>query len=279
MARALRLEFPGALYHVTSRGNRREAIFEDDADYQTFLNLFGQVCEHMNWRCYAYCLMTNHYHLAIETAEGNLSSGMRQLNGVYTQRYNRRHHRIGHLLQGRYKAIVVDKDSYLLELARYVVLNPVRANMFAHPGQWIWSSYGAMTRHKSIPGWLAREQLLSMFDINEAAACKRYIRFVGAGKNVPDIWRNLRHRLFLGDRWFVESVIEKCTLASDLSEVPRLERRSLAKPLNYYDSHYNDRHEAMRAAYNTGQYTLAEIARHFGVHYSTVSRAVGRRND
>ena len=118
-----------------------------------------------------------------------------------------------------------------------------------------------------------------MFDVKESAACNRYIRFVGEGKIGPDIWRKLRHRLFLGDQKLVESVIEKCTLAPDLSEVSRLERRSLAKPLSYYDNHYHDRHEAMRAAYNTGQYTLAEIAHHFGVHYSTVSRAAGRRND
>jgi len=279
MARALRLEFPGALYHVTSRGNRRETVFEDDSDYQAFLDLLGQVCERMNWQCYAYCLMPNHYHLVIETADANLAAGMRQLNGVYTQRHNRRHCRVRHLLQGRYKAIVVDKDNYLLELARYVVLNPVRAGMVAHPGQWIWSSYGSMTRRKPIPGWLARQQLLSRFHGKDAVACKQYICFISEGKNAPDISRNLQHRLFLGDQRFVERVTEKCTPVSDLSEVPRLEKRALAKPLNYYESHYNDRHVAMRAAYNTGQYTLAEIARHFDVHYSTVSRAAGRRHD
>ncbi|NOZ10168.1 MAG: hypothetical protein GXP09_03870 [Gammaproteobacteria bacterium] len=110
MARPLRLEFAGALYHITSRGNRRESIFEDDVDHLMFIELLGQVCSRMNWQCYAYCLMTNHYHLFIETAEANLSSGMRQLNGVYTQRYNRCHRRVGHVLQGRYKAILVDRD-------------------------------------------------------------------------------------------------------------------------------------------------------------------------
>jgi len=117
MARPIRLEFPGALYHITSRGNRREDIYDGDADREKFLAILTEVCETYNWVCHAYCLMGNHYHLLIETPEGNLTRGMRQLNGVYTQRYNRRHARVGHLFQGRYKAILVEKDSYLLELA------------------------------------------------------------------------------------------------------------------------------------------------------------------
>ena len=129
MARPLRIEFPSALYHVTSRGDRREPIFEDDEDRRKFLRVLAETVDRFNWICHAYCLMTNHYHLVVETPEANLSKGMRQLNGVYTQASNRRHRRTGHLFQGRFKAILVDKDSYLLELTRYVVLNPVRAKM------------------------------------------------------------------------------------------------------------------------------------------------------
>ncbi|MEN8132179.1 MAG: transposase, partial [Pseudomonadota bacterium] len=116
MARPLRIEFSNALYHVTSRGDRREPIYEDDEDRQRFVSILTEVIAQMNWLCHAYCLMTNHYHLIIETPDGNLSKGMRQLNGVYTQSANRRHHRSGHLFQGRYKAILVDKNTYLLEL-------------------------------------------------------------------------------------------------------------------------------------------------------------------
>lgn len=134
MARPLRIEFTGALYHVTSRGDRREAIYEDDTDRIRFLEVLGQVAADFNWVVHAYCLMTNHYHLVVETPDGNLSKGMRQLNGVYTQYSNRRHRRVGHLFQGRFKAILVDRDSYLLELARYVVLNPVRAGMVSDAG-------------------------------------------------------------------------------------------------------------------------------------------------
>ena len=126
MARPLRIELSGGLYHVTSRGDRRENIYFSEDDRRAWLEVFGQVCERFNWVCHAYCQMTNHYHIVVETPEGNLSQGMRQLNGVYTQLVNRAHGRVGHVFQGRFKGILVEKDAYLLELSRYVVLNPVR---------------------------------------------------------------------------------------------------------------------------------------------------------
>ncbi len=154
MSRPLRIELSGGVYHVTSRGDGREDIFWDDADREAWLALLGEVCERFNWRCHAWCQMTNHYHLVIETPEGNLSQGMRQLNGVYTQSFNRRHRRVGHVFQGRYKAILVEKDSYLLELARYVVLNPVRAGMVRDAEDWPWSSHPAMLGRIATPSWL-----------------------------------------------------------------------------------------------------------------------------
>jgi len=129
MARPLRIELAGALYHVTSRGDERRPIFFEDGDRSAFLAVLGEVIARFGWLCHAYCLMTNHYHLLVETPHANLSQGMRQLNGVYTQYVNRSHRRVGHLFQGRFKGILVEKESYLLELARYVVLNPVRAGM------------------------------------------------------------------------------------------------------------------------------------------------------
>jgi len=163
VTRPVRIEFEGALYHVTSRGDRREAIYEDDSDRVQFLEILGEAIRSFNWVCHAYCEMGNHYHLVIETPDGNLSKGMRQLNGVYTQASNRRHGRVGHLFQGRYKAILVDRDAYLLELTRYVVLNPVRDGMVAHPGDWRWSSYLEMVGERSPPDWLATDRLLAQF--------------------------------------------------------------------------------------------------------------------
>ena len=141
MARSLRIEFPGALYHITSRGDGQERIYTSEEDRYLFLNTLSEVCLRCTWVCYAYCLMNNHYHLLIETPAGNLSKGMQLLNGIYTQKFNRIHNRVGHVFQGRFKAILVDKDSYLLELSRYIVLNPVRAQMVTSPHEWKWSSY------------------------------------------------------------------------------------------------------------------------------------------
>jgi putative transposase len=126
MARPLRLEFAGAIYHLTSRGNAREKVFFSDADRELFLSTLAGVVSRYGWICPAYCLMANHYHLLIETPRANLSNGMRQPNGIYTQRFNRRHNRVGHLFQGRFKAIVVERESHLLELCRYIFLNPLR---------------------------------------------------------------------------------------------------------------------------------------------------------
>jgi REP element-mobilizing transposase RayT len=139
MARPLRIEYPGAVYHITSRGNAYQDVFLDDADRERFLEVLKQTVDRFNWLCHAYCLMMNHYHLLIETVDPTLSRGMRQLNGVYTQAFNRRHERVGHLFQGRYKAILVEKETYLLELSRYIVLNPVRAKMVKKPEEWEWS--------------------------------------------------------------------------------------------------------------------------------------------
>jgi len=143
MSRPLRIEYAGALYHVTSRGDNKAAIYIDDEDRERFLQTLSEVCERYNWVLHTYCLMDNHYHLLIETPESNLSIGMRHLNGVYTQRFNRKHERVGHVFQGRFKSIIVQRESYLLELARYIVLNPVRARMVRKAKNWPWSSYQA----------------------------------------------------------------------------------------------------------------------------------------
>ena len=124
MARPIRIEFAGAFYHVTARGDRQEDIYLSDQDRIGFLSILEQVCNRFNWLVHAYCLMDNHYHLLVETPDSNLGKGMRQLNGVYTQTSNRTHGKVGHVFQGRYKAILVEKETYLLELARYIVLNP-----------------------------------------------------------------------------------------------------------------------------------------------------------
>jgi len=199
MARPLRLEFPGALYHVTSRGNARQKIYLDDEDRRLYLDLLGKEVAQQGWRCYACCLMDNHYHLLIETPEPNLVAGMRRLNGVYTQAFNRRHGRVGHLFQGRYKAIVVDKDAYLRELCRYIVLNPVRAKAVKTPERWPWSSYRATVGELPAPSWLAVEEVRALFPGRSA-----YRRFVEEGIGQDSPWSRLRGQIYLGGEDFLK---------------------------------------------------------------------------
>ena len=273
MARPLRIEFPGAVYHVTSRGDRQEPIYEDDQDRQAFLDIFTEVAERLHWRCHAYCLMTNHYHLVVETLEGNLSKGMRQLNGVYTQASNRRHARQGHLFQGRYKAILVDKDAYLMELGRYVVLNPVRANMVARPEDWSWSSYRAVLGKAPAPPWLAVDPLLDQFGSDRTHACEQYRAFVLAGVGV-DVWDGLRQQIYLGDEQFVTTMQAQANTQGDALPIPRAQRRPPPSSLADIAARHPTRNAAIIAAYATGAYTYKEIAAYFGIHLASVGRIV-----
>ncbi|UTF59277.1 transposase [Gilvimarinus sp. DA14] len=274
MARPLRIEFAGALYHVTSRGDGREDIYLNDEDRAVWLEVLGEVCNRYNWVCHAYCLMSNHYHILIETPESNLSVGMRQLNGVYTQRFNRLHSRVGHVFQGRYKAILVDKESYLLELARYIVLNPVRARMVRKAQQWRWSSYRATAGFEPVKPWLNVDWLLSSFARRRKTACERYQRFVEEGKGQPSPWESLKNQVFLGSEAFVEQMQTLLDSDKSLDEVPSSQRRPFAKPLSDYARSAESRNEAIVATWLSGGYKMKEIAEYFGLHYSSVSKII-----
>ena len=201
---------------------------------------------------------------------------MRQLNGVYSLRFNRRYGRVGHLFQGRYKGILVDKSSYLLELNRYIVLNPVRAGMVEHPEEWHWSSYLYTLGQIRAPDWLAVDQTLLLFGQSRQRACERFIHFVASGYGL-DVWCKLSDQIFLGGESFVKEQKKRIAeLQLDLNEVPHKQARSVCKDLQFYELNHSDRPQAMAAAYQSGGYTMAEIADHFGVHYSTVSRACAR---
>jgi REP-associated tyrosine transposase len=274
MARPLRLEFSGALYHVTSRGDRREDIYRNSEDRQLWLGILGRVCDRFNWVIHGYCQMTNHYHLLVETVDGNLSRGMRQLNGVYTQAFNRRYNESGHLFQGRYKAILVQKEAYLLELTRYVVLNPVRAGMVKKPEDWLWSSYNAMLNPELETVWLDADWTLGQFGQNRTKAIAAYQQFVMQGKGLPDPKEKTKHQMFLGSEVFVGEYRQTAEKPEKLRELSKAHKRSVALTLSGYQERYSQRNEAMARAYLSGAYTMAEIGRYFKVHYMTVSRAV-----
>lgn len=274
MARPLRIEYSGAVYHVTSRGDRQEAIFDDDEDRAAFLNLLGEVVLRFRWRCHAYCLMGNHYHLMIETPEANLTKGMRQLNGVFTQWSNRRHQRTGHLFQGRYRAIVVDRDAYFLELGRYIVLNPVRAGMVKAPQQWEWSSYGAMIGKVAAPGWLTTEDQLAQLGKRKSVAMRKYREFVLDGMRAESVWKELKGQIYLGDEDFVERMREKPGERDEDVNIPKAQQRGAAPKLSAIRRQYKNRDDGMQAAYESGAYSYQQIAKEFGVHFTTVGRIV-----
>ena len=274
MSRQLRIEYAGALYHITSRGNAQESIYRDDADRTEFLLILSKTCNRFNWHCHAYCLMGNHYHLMIETKQANLSKGMKHLNGSYTQFFNRTHKRIGHVYQGRFKAILVEKNSYLLELSRYIVLNPVRARMVKSAQDWPWSSYRATTGMINAHTCLSTDWLLSCFSKKQFKAQQAYRVFIEQGKNQPSPWENLKNQIYLGSAEFVEEMQSKIDPEILLNEIPKLQKQASIKPLTYYQQRYPVRKEAMAKAYLDGHYTLREVGQYFGVSYATVSRAL-----
>ena len=275
MARPIRIEYAGALYHITSRGNAREAIFLNDDDRLSFLKILGDLCRTINWECHAYCLMDNHYHLLIETPDGNLSKGMRQLNGIYTQTFNRHHNRVGHVFQGRYKGILVEKETYLLELCRYIVLNPVRAQMVRSAKEWPWSSYCATAGYIEQNECLTSDWILANFSGRKTAAQVKYREFISQGKGQPSPWQSLKNQVYLGNEQFVKDHIGSiANKGIELSEIPRIQRKIKPKAIEYYLEQAINRDDAILRAWNSGGYTQKNIADYFSIHYSRVSKII-----
>ena len=272
MSRPLRIEFSGAIYHITSRGNARQQIYQDDEDRRRFLSIFAHVVDRYGWLCHAYCLMDNHYHLIIETSKANLSLGMRQLNGVYTQSYNRHHRKIGHLFQGRFKAILVEKEPHLLELCRYVVLNPVRAKMVQYPQEWKWSSYCATTGEMPTPDFLTVEWLLGQYGKRYSVAKEEYKTFVMEGMGASRPWEKLQGQIYLGGKKF----IKEHQPDRIISEIPRRQTHANRPELKELFGAKANLDAMMMEAYRRYGYRMSEIADHLGVHYATVSRHLKR---
>jgi REP element-mobilizing transposase RayT len=283
MARPLRIEFPGAVYHITSRGNERKAIFRNDRDRKVFLDTLEDVTLRYNWLCHGYCLMENHYHLLIDTPDGNLSIGMRQLNGIYTQRFNKRHGRVGHLFQGRFKAVLVQKDSHLLEACRYVVLNPVRAERVQRPEEWIWSSYGATAGRTKPHACLVVEWVLGQFGSEKKRAEAVYRRFVRDGMGVESIWSRVRVGSVFGDDDFVESLGDYVKGKRQIPEIAKNQRFMNRPPLRdiFRLEELADRRKRDRGigkAVLEHGYTQREVADHLRIHFTSVSRILRARD-
>jgi putative transposase len=269
MARPLRICIPGGVYHLVSRGNGRARIYHDDVDRSRFLSTFARVIERFAWLCHAYCLMDNHYHLVVETPRPNLSTGMQQLNGGYAREFNERHGCFGHVFEARYRSILVEKDSHLLAVCRYVVLNPFRAGMSAGPGAYRWSSYAATAGEARPEPFLTTDWVLGNFARTRGPAQARYRDFVaaGSGDDIADAVRGER----LGSPTFLR---DRHDHEPPLAEIPRAQVEPLPPALG--EIFLSDPHTPVATAYRRHGYTLREIAEYLQCHYSTVSRRLRR---
>lgn len=282
MSRPLRIEFPGALYHVTSRGDRREDIFVDDMDRGRLLAVVAQGLVRFDAQMLAYCLMSNHYHFVLHTRQGNLSALMRHINGVYTQAFNRRHGKVGHLFQGRFKAILVDRDAYMLEVCRYVELNPVRAGMVAQAVDWPWSSYRSHTGQAVAPAWLGSHEVWGYLlgrDFESARDCmqaqRAYAELVAAGQGSA-LWDELNRQIYLGDDQFVGRMLEAAAPSAKRSApVPKIQRSS-TRSLAEWMAHCESREEALRRAYCESGLSMTAMAAELGLTLGRVSQLIAR---
>jgi putative transposase len=210
MARPLRIQYPNAWYHVMNRGRRGEAVFLDDQDYTVFIDFLKETCHMWGIGVAAYCLMSNHYHLLMQTPQGNLDRCMRHINGIYTQRFNRRHKTDGQLFRGRYKAMLVDADNYLLKLVKFIHRNPLRAGIVAKVGDYPWSSHRQYVSPANKGTWLYKEFVLSILEKNKALQLKTYNAFVNQqdSENLMRVFAKKNLQAVLGEDGFISKHAE-----------------------------------------------------------------------
>ncbi len=285
MTRPLRLKIPGGLYHIYARGLDRRDIFRENSDREKFLKILENSIANSNWKCYVYCLMNNHYHILIESVDGDTSRGMRHLNGVYAQYFNWKYDRTGHLFQGRFKSILVDRENYFMELCRYIVLNPVRAGIVHFPEEYYWSSFRATAGLDKTKTCIDRNEILSRItneDASQASSEAAYSQFVYDGLEKDITHLGIKGDLILGDRKFIESVKDEIEVEKSNFDYPKYQRtvcrpdlEELLNPLIV--SMKETRNAALWKAYYEFGYTQSEIADFLGVHNSTIYRIVKKK--
>lgn len=297
MSRPLRIEYPGAWYHVMNRGRRREKIFASSEDYEIFIMVLREAVEMWNLKVAAYCLMSSHYHLLLHTPDGNISRCMRHINGVYTQRYNRQHKKDGQLFRGRYKAVTVDGDSYLLEVLRYIHRNPLKAGLVKNLDDFQWSSHKGYISKAKQWDWLYKNFMLSMFSGKIGQAKKAYIEFVSqkesaeidkfySKKNLSSVLGEDDFKEWIKEKFqelrFHQDIPESRVLAPDpenildaVSRCFKTKKESLMKTKRGTENLPRDTAVYFLRMYSTE--TLAGVGRYFNItNYSTVSSIVER---
>jgi putative transposase len=279
MARPLRIQFPGALYHITARGNAKQNIFLNKDDFSDFQKILCKVTKRYHLILHSYCLMHNHYHLLLETLEGNLSQGIRQLNGTYTQQFNKKYQRVGHLLQGRFKSILVEKENYLLELSCYIVLNPLRANLVEDLRDWHYSSYPqTIGVAKKIP-CLFPDWILSQFGPDKKSARISYQDFVLSGIHKESPLRKVKGQIFLGSEYFLAKMEQFMEQKEQLTEIPRKQLYATRPSLEKIFQTNDKREMKIYQANQKYGYTLKEIGQYLGLHYTTISKIIKKIED
>ncbi|MBW1799440.1 MAG: transposase [Deltaproteobacteria bacterium] len=289
MARPLRVQYPGAFYHVTSRGNERKVIFKSKKDRERFLSYLESAHERYDAIIHSYCLMDNHYHILLETPRSNLSQILHNINGAYTSYFNVRRKRSGHLFQGRYKAILVQKDAYCQELSRYIHLNPVRAGIVGRPSQYNWSSYCYLIGLKKAPHWLCEDAVLGYFDKDKKISRCLYRDFVekAFGKELEDPLGGVFASTFLGNDRFIKWAKEKWIGFKnvDLRSVPAMkllmDKPSLKKIDEVVESVIGRRDRTYRkfciyTSHQIAGYPLKKIGLHYGMRGSAISQSSRR---
>jgi REP element-mobilizing transposase RayT len=293
MARPLRIEFKGALYHILSRGNERRNIFFGDADYKVFLGVLEEMSERFEVDIFAYVLMSNHYHLLIRTNQGNLSKSMQWVGTTYTRRFNLQHFRSGHLFQGRFKSILVQNDAYLMQLSCYIHRNPLRAGLVNRLADYRWSSYRTYAYKASHTKWLNKDLILSQ--CNGEDSYKTYREKVQKySEEESKVFENLRHGIVFGTKRYLNKITKKHLKKESDVELPQLNRiikdkdpakllKSAAKVINFnltklsqsdriLKKDIQDRDVLLYFLRGTGLYTNKQIGELFGLTYSAVSR-------
>ena len=270
MARPLRPEYAGAVYYVSSVGNRGQSVFQNSADGNAWIEILESVCGRFGCRCFGYCLMSDGYHLVIETPKPNLSKAVRQLNGVYTQRSNRLHDTDGHVFRGRYKSIVVEKEKYFLPLIAHIFLLPLRAGFVKHPNQFKWSSCRYLYGKDEAPEYID----LEWFSEGFSSDTDSFDEFLEETRS-RDVISETRKQIYLGDDEFIELVQEKTKKGTPSKDIPRYQlTKPVSSVLNDLGRSGHSRDEAIAKTYLTGDYTLREVADAVSVHYSVVSKIV-----
>ena len=293
MARPLRIEFKGALYHILSRGNERRNIFSGDDDYKVFLGVLEEMSERFEVDIFAYVLMSNHYHLLIRTNQGNLSKSMQWVGTTYSRRFNLQHFRSGHLFQGRFKSILVQNDAYLMQLSCYIHRNPLRAGLVNRLADYRWSSYRTYAYKASHTKWLNKDLILSQCHGEDSYKTYRE-KVQKYSEEESKVFENLRHGIVFGTKRYLNKISKKHLKKESDVELPQLNRiikdkdpakllKSAAKVINFnltklsrsdriLKKDIQDRDVLLYFLRGTGLYTNKQIGELFGLTYSAVSR-------